>query len=112
MSNEVKYLLVLSTCPGSISAKKIAQDLVAEKLAACVNVVPGVQSYFRWTNKVDNANEYMLVIKTTVDAYESLEKRIQMLHPYELPEIVAVPIHTGLAGYLEWISTNTKNESD
>ena len=112
MSKEVKHLLVLNTCPGSISAKKIAQDLIAEKLAACVNVVPGVQSYFRWTNKVDNANEYMLVIKTTTEAYDALEKRLKMLHPYELPEIIAVPIHTGLSEYLDWISTNTENETD
>ncbi len=112
MGNEKKHLIVLSTCPGSISAKKIARDLVAEKLAACVNVVPGVQSWFRWINKVDNANEHMLVIKTTAGAYKALEKRIKMLHPYELPEIIAVPIHTGLADYLEWVSTNTDNETD
>ena len=108
MSNKTEYLLVLSTCPGSISAKKIAQDLINEKLAACVNIVPGVQSWFRWVGKADNANEYLLVIKTTTDVYEALEKRIQHLHPYELPEIIAVPIHTGLAGYLDWISANTK----
>ena len=108
MGKQVKHILVLSTCPGSISAKKIAQNLVAEKLAACVNIVPGVQSYFSWVGKVDNANELLLVIKTTADAYEKLEKRIQTLHPYELPEIIAVPIHTGLAGYLDWISANTK----
>lgn len=107
MGKQVKHILVLSTCPGSISAKKIAQNLVAEKLAACVNIVPGVQSYFSWVGKVDNANEHLLVIKTTNDAYEKLEKRIQTLHPYELPEIIAVPIHTGLVGYLDWISTNT-----
>ena len=112
MSEEVQHLIVLSTCPGSISAKKIAQDLVAEKLAACVNIVPGIQSYFSWVGKVDNANEHMLVIKTTTEVYPALEKRIKTLHPYELPEIVAVPIHTGLQGYLDWISTNTKNETD
>ena len=106
MSNKAKHILVLTTCPGSISAKKIALNLISEKLAACVNIVPGVQSYFRWVGKVDNANEYLLVIKSTIDVYESLEKRIQSLHPYELPEIIAVPIHTGLAGYLDWISTN------
>ena len=108
MSDEEKYILVLTTCPGSISAKKIAQNLVVEKLAACVNIVPGVQSYFSWVGKVDNANEHLLVIKSTVAVYEKLEKRIQALHPYELPEIIAVPIHTGLAGYLDWISNNTE----
>lgn len=108
MSDDVKHILVISTCPGSISAKKIARDLVSEKLAACVNIVPGVQSFFSWVGKVDSANEHMLIIKTTLDRYEALEKRIKKIHPYELPEIIAVPIETGFAGYLEWISTNTK----
>ena len=112
MSTDVTHLIVLNTCPGSISAKKIAQELIAEKLAACVNVVPGVQSWFRWLNKVDNANEHMLVIKTTTDAYAALEKRIKALHPYELPEIIAVPIHTGLAEYLDWISNSIENETN
>ena len=108
MSNKEKHILVISTCPGSISAKKIAKELVTEKLAACVNIVPGVQSFFSWVGKVDTANEHMLVIKTTLDSYDALEKRLKKLHPYELPEIIAVPIQTGLAGYLDWISTNTK----
>ncbi len=108
MSEKVKYILVLSTCPGSISAKKIAQELVTEKLAACVNIVPGVKSIFSWIGKVDTANEHMLVIKTTLDSYDAVEKRIKKLHPYELPEIIAVPIHTGFAGYLDWISANTE----
>ena len=108
MSDETKYLLVLTTCPGSISAKKIAQGLIAEKLAACVNIVSDVQSFFVWVGKVDTANEHMLIIKTTVDNYEEVEKCIKKLHPYELPEIIAVPIHTGFAGYLDWIESNTK----
>ncbi len=108
MSKKLKHILVLSTCPGSISAKKIARDLVTEKLAACVNIVPGVQSFFSWVGKVDSANEYMLIIKTTLDRYEVLEKRIKKIHPYELPEIIAVPIETGLAGYLDWITKNSE----
>jgi len=107
MSNKNEHLLVLSTCPGSISAKKIARDLVTEKLAACVNIVPGVQSFFAWVGKVDKANELLLVIKTTADTYAALEKRLKKLHPYELPEIIAVPILTGSAEYLNWISANT-----
>jgi periplasmic divalent cation tolerance protein len=107
MAKKPEYLLVLTNCPGSISAKKIAQDLVTEKLAACVNVISDVQSFFSWVGKVDKANEYMLVIKTTVAAYDDLEQRIKKLHPHELPEIIAVPIHIGSAEYLDWISTNT-----
>ncbi|MFQ5632164.1 MAG: divalent-cation tolerance protein CutA [bacterium] len=100
-------LLVLNTCPGSITAKKIANELVACRLAACVQIIPGIQSFFRWTNKVDNAEEYLLLIKTTSERYQELEDKIKSLHPYELPEIVAVPIHTGLAGYLSWIGNCT-----
>ncbi len=107
MKKKTEYLLVLTTCPGSISAKKIAQDLVTEKLAACVNIVPGVQSFFSWVGKVDKANELLLVIKTTGNKYELLEKRLKKLHPYKLPEIIAVTILTGSGEYLKWISTNT-----
>jgi len=108
MSDKVKHILILNTCPGSISAKKIARELVNEKLAACVNIIPGVNSVFSWVGKVDTANEHMLVIKTTVASYDAVEKRIIKLHPYELPEIIAVPIHTGLSEYLDWISSNTE----
>lgn len=108
MSDDVRHILVITTCPGSISAKKIAQELVTEKLAACVNVVPGIQSFFSWVGKVDSANEHMLVIKSTLDNYSKLEKRIKKIHPYELPEIIAVPIETGLTGYLDWITKNSR----
>ncbi len=108
MSDKVNYLLVLNTCPGSITAKRIANDVVADNLAACVQVIPNVQSYFRWGGNIDNAEEHLLLIKTTAARYEALEERIKSLHPYELPEIVAVPISTGLDGYLSWIDNNTK----
>jgi len=108
MNKDVKHILVLTTCPGSITAKQIAQDLVANNLAACVNIFPGVQSYFRWGNKVDFAEEYLLLIKTTHDCYPDVEQKIASLHPYELPEIIVVPIIAGLEGYLHWIDQNTK----
>ena len=108
MRKTVKHILVITTCPGSISAKKIAQDLVTEKLAACVNILPDVQSYFSWVGKVDTANEHMLIIKTTSENYDALESYIKKIHPYELPEVIAVPIEAGLTAYLEWISKNSK----
>lgn len=107
MEKQVTHLLVLTTCPGSITAKKIATDLVIEKLAACVQVVPGVQSFFRWVGKVSNSEEILLIIKTTSDRYPQLESRITALHPYELPEIVTLQINGGLEGYLKWIESNT-----
>ena len=108
MTNNEKSILVLSTFPASISVKDIAEILVNEKLAACVNIIPEVQSVFRWENKVDNAPENILIIKTTLNLYDILESRIKELHPYELPEIIAVPIERGLTEYLNWVSENTK----
>jgi periplasmic divalent cation tolerance protein len=107
MGKQNTPLLVLTTCPGSITAKKIANELVQEKLAACVQVIPGIQSFFRWVGKVDHSEEILLIIKTTSDRYSQLEGRIIALHPYELPEIVTLPINGGLEGYLKWIETNT-----
>ncbi len=107
MSEETTYLLVLTTCPGSITAKQIAQDLVANGHAACVNILPGIHSYFKWGNKVDFKEEYQLLIKTRRGSYKNVEKTILALHPYELPEIIAVPIVEGLEGYLNWINQVT-----
>lgn len=108
MTSEPEYLIVLNTCPGSITAKNIAADLVANKLAACVQVIPAVQSFFRWVGKVETKEEYLLIIKTTAACYPEVEKSIKALHSYELPEIVAVPISTGLSGYLKWINDTTQ----
>jgi len=108
MTNNEKSILVLSTFPVSISVKDIAEILVNEKLAACINIIPEVQSVFRWKDKVDNAPENILIIKTTLNLYDILERRIKELHPYELPEIIAVPIEKGLTEYLNWVSENTK----
>ena len=108
MSSETKHIIVLTTCPGSITAKQIAQDLVANNHAACVNILPGVHSYFKWGNKVDYKDEHLLIIKTTENRFAQVEKNIISLHPYELPEIIAVPISKGFEGYLNWIDQFTK----
>ena len=108
MTDNTKSILVLCTFPDPAFAKNIAERLVNEKLAACVNVITGVQSIFRWQGKIDNANENILVIKTKDNLYNELEERIKELHPYELPEIIAVPIERGLTEYLNWVSENTK----
>ncbi|MAJ90644.1 MAG: divalent-cation tolerance protein CutA [Legionellales bacterium] len=108
MIDSKRPILVLSTFPESASVKDIAECLVNEKLAACVNIVSGVHSIFNWQNKMDNANEIICIIKTTNNLYSKLEKRIIELHPYELPEIISVSIENGLPSYLDWISENTK----
>lgn len=109
MAEQAEQLLVINTCPGSITAKNIATDLVANELAACIQIIPAVQSYFRWSGKVEVAEEYLLFIKTTPQSYERVEKSILKLHPYELPEIIAVPITSGLTEYLSWISDSTRS---
>ena len=108
MANNKKSILVLCTFPETESVKSVAETLVNEKLAACVNVISGVQSIFRWQDKIDNANENILIIKTKDSLYDELEARIKELHPYELPEIISVPIDKGLNKYLDWISESTK----
>jgi len=108
MPSKPKHILVLTTCPGSITAKNIANELVSNQLAACVQIVAGVQSFFRWVGKVDNKEEHLLLIKTTAERYRELEARIIALHPYEIPEIVTIPISGGLSAYLNWIDDCTR----
>jgi periplasmic divalent cation tolerance protein len=98
------FQIVLTTCPDAEIAETIARSLVAEGLAACVNVLPPVRSIYTWKGRVETAEEYLLLVKSQRLQYESIERRIRALHPYELPEIVAVPIATGLAGYLAWLA--------
>ena len=106
-----KHLMVLNTCPDSDTAGRIAAELVDGKLAACVQVLPGLQSYFHWDGKVDRADEYLLLIKTSSASYPALEQRIRELHPYELPEIIGVPVSRGLPGYLSWIDKSTHEDA-
>ena len=105
-----EHLVVMNTCPDPETAGRIAADLVDCKLAACVQVLPGLQSYFHWDGKVDREEEHLLLIKTSSASYPALERRILELHPYQLPEIIGVPVSEGLPGYLSWISTNTQQD--
>jgi len=97
------HRVVLCTCPDEDVAGHIAAALVEEDLAACVNVLPRVLSIYRWQGSVERDTEALMIIKTTAGRYAALEKRVQALHPYELPEIIAVPIAAGLQGYLDWL---------
>lgn len=99
-----KAALVLSTCPHLEDAKKLAFLLVENQLAACVNILPQLLSVYRWKNAIEQNNEYLLLIKTEVDAYTRIEEMILKNHPYELPEILMVPIQDGLPQYLTWIN--------
>ena len=96
--------IVFCTCPNMGTAEAIAKRLVGESLAACVNIVDGIRSVYQWKDKVESDDELLLIIKTSEGRYPALEAAIRDSHPYELPEIVCVPIVAGLAGYLAWIN--------
>ena len=102
------HIVTLCTVPDRECGEKIARALVDEHLAACVNIVPGVASVYRWKGKVERAEECLLIIKTGVSRFDVLKRRIQELHPYELPEIIALPIIHGSREYLKWITDSTK----
>lgn len=97
-------LLVLSTCPDAETAGRIAHALVEERLAACVNRVPGVASTYRWHGDILDDAEVLLLIKTTRERFEALRARLVELHPYDVPEVIALDIPGGHAAYLDWIA--------
>ena len=96
-------LVCLSTCPDAATAGAIASALVHESLAACVNQLPGVRSTYRWQGAVHTDEEVLLVIKTTAGRLPALRERLLALHPYELPELVTLPVSDGHAPYLDWV---------
>ena len=100
-----RYQIILCTCPDKDTAEKIAHLLVNDKLAACVNILPGITSVYRWHEQLESAQEQLLLIKAYKSSYQAIETTIKMHHPYELPEIIAVPIENGLPEYLHWIDS-------
>jgi periplasmic divalent cation tolerance protein len=104
-------LLVLTSLPDEASAHALATALVGEHLAACVNVLAPCRSVYRWQGGIENATEIPLMIKTTALRYAALEAAIRASHPYELPEIIAVPIEHGLPEYLDWVVAETRTET-
>jgi periplasmic divalent cation tolerance protein len=97
--------LIYCTCPNQEAAAKIAQRLISDKLAACVNILPGVSSVYEWQGQIETAQEHLLLIKSPKARYAAIEAAIKALHPYELPEIIAVAIESGSAEYLQWIDS-------
>lgn len=104
-SDNNHHQLVFTTCPNQDVAEKIASALVEDGFAACVNIVAGVKSVYQWQGKIKQDNEVLLLIKTDSAHYAQLENKIHALHPYELPEILAVSIAIGSKAYLNWITT-------
>jgi len=100
-------IVVLVTTPTAERAAEIARALVEERLAACGNVVPGLRSIYRWEGEVHDDAEALLVLKTTRARFEALRERVLALHPYDVPEVVALPVEAGSAPYLAWIAAET-----
>jgi periplasmic divalent cation tolerance protein len=100
--------IVLCTAGSEDEARKIARHLVEQRLAACVNIVPRVESIYRWQERVESSEEWLLLIKTTVEKFPAVRDAINEMHSYELPECIAVSIEDGSADYLEWIEQSVK----
>jgi periplasmic divalent cation tolerance protein len=101
-------VVVLVTAPTPDRAAEIARALVGERLAACGNVVPGLRSIYRWEGKVQEDEEALLVLKTTRARFDALRARVLALHPYDVPEVIALPVEAGSAAYLQWIAAETR----
>jgi periplasmic divalent cation tolerance protein len=103
--------LVLTNLPDRESADRLARGVVEARVAACVNVLSPARSVYRWKGAVETAEEYPVLIKSTADRYPELEKTIRALHPYELPEILAVSVEAGLPAYLAWVEAETRPQT-
>ncbi|MFN3593091.1 MAG: divalent-cation tolerance protein CutA [Thiobacillaceae bacterium] len=104
----MSFVCILTTLPDPATARQLARRLVEARLAACVNVLEGCTSVYRWQGAVEEASETVLVIKTAHDRYAALETFLRQQHPYELPEIIALPIAQGLPEYLDWVRAQTR----
>jgi periplasmic divalent cation tolerance protein len=103
-----EFRLVLTTAGSQEEAKKIALELVERRLAACVNIVPQIQSVYRWQGKVETTDEWLLVIKSSHERYDAVESAIRELHSYEVPECISIAITEGSPKYLEWLAGEVK----
>ncbi len=100
--------ITLITCPDRRSAQRIASALVEARLAACVNLVPGLTSIFRWEGRLQKAGEVLLIAKSSTRCFPALVKAVRRLHPYTVPEIIRLPITAGFPGYLKWLKKESK----
>ncbi len=105
-----EVLLVVTTLPDRATAERIAEALVTARVAACVNVLAECTSVYRWQGKIERAGEVPMLIKTTRDTYAKLEEILRSMHPYDVPEIVALPVTAGLPPYLDWVTQETKDK--
>lgn len=102
--------MVLTTTPDEETSTRIAQTVVGERLAACVQVLPGITSFYRWEGKIEKSGERLLLLKTTRERLKELTARIESLHPYEVPEVTAFEITGGTDKYIHWVQEETKRQ--
>ena len=101
-----KILLALSTFPDGDTARRISNELVTEKFAACANILPAVESIYRWKDKIESGNETLVFFKLSDDRQSAFQDKLRSLHPYEVPEIIFVPVANGLPEYIAWVVDN------
>jgi periplasmic divalent cation tolerance protein len=103
-------IVILSTCSSEDEAGRLARMLVEERLAACVNVVPGMRSYYRWKGAIETAGECLLIVKTSRALFDEVRAALEKAHSYEIPEAIAVPLVAGAPNYMNWLHLNLKGE--
>jgi periplasmic divalent cation tolerance protein len=101
-----KILLALSTFPDAETARQISDQLVTERFAACANILPSVESIYRWKDNIESGNETLVFFKLSEDQQSAFQDKLRSLHPYDVPEIIFVPVAGGLPEYLQWVSEN------
>jgi periplasmic divalent cation tolerance protein len=103
-------IVVLSTCASEEEAESLARSMVEQRLAACVNVIPRIRSYYRWKGALESAEEWLLLIKSSRDRFRELMAALEKAHSYEIPEVLALQVVDGAANYLNWIDVNLRDE--
>ena len=101
-----RIFLALSTFPDRETAQRISNQLVSEKYVACANILPSIESIYRWKGKIESGNETLVFFKLSEDRQSAFQKKLCSLHPYEVPEIISIPISNGLPAYLRWVAEN------
>jgi periplasmic divalent cation tolerance protein len=101
-----KILLALSTFPDAEIARRISNQLVSERFAACANILPAIESIYRWKEKIESGNERLVLFKLSEDRQSAFQEKLRSLHPYDVPEIIFVPIASGCPEYLQWVNEN------
>ncbi len=103
-----RILLALSTFPDAEIARRISNQLVSERFAACANILPGIESVYRWKEKIESGNETLVLFKLSEDRQLAFQDKLRSLHPYDVPEIIFVPVASGLPEYLQWVVKNCR----